>query len=251
MITEWFSDFLDEHLRRHPNACLPDPETEDGVVLYAAWRKNFAKRGVNDLDVATEASELLVGEKLKGPRDHFPKLVALAVAVYKFRGAPRAEGRPADHESARLASADCGYCGGTGHAVVFHPDPSAARRIPPSCAAHCVCPMGRLIRTLHATKSPDVYRRTPDLAEVLAGRTGWLLDPPDPPAWETADATRVRIFGPGWPERLAALNAITRTPASTPTADPAVVAADPILAAESRVATPAGASAPVPPENQT
>ncbi len=177
-VNEWFGDWIIDHRARHPHTGLPDPESPEGVILYQAWRKVFVKRGVSDLDVATEASERMVAEPPRFPKDHLPKLLDLAVAVYRDRNAAGQGNPECDREAAVSASAGCVHCGGQGLAIVYHPRPSRSDRIPADVAAYCVCAMGKWIAANHKQFAVDVYRRTPNLSEVLEGRSVWLAEPP-------------------------------------------------------------------------
>jgi len=84
---------------------------------------------------------------------------------------------------AEADSKDCEDCLGEGMATVYAQsyDGSALRRddlgngFVARTMAHCRCPLGRLIR---ASSPEDVRRRTPDVIEILEGRSLWL--PVDP-----------------------------------------------------------------------
>lgn len=179
MVDDWFAGFLAEHLARHSGFGLPVLGSEEGVVLFASWRKVFIERGIHDLDVATAASERLTGETLKYPREHFPRLVELAIEVYKTRNAAQTNGIEADSiEAARLISADCPHCSGQGMTTVYHPQPDPVNRVPESVSAHCVCPAGRWIRRRIGETDAILLRRIPDLADVIERRTAWLLEMP-------------------------------------------------------------------------
>lgn len=175
-VIDWLPRFVEEHRARHPDAFLPEFDSDDGRELYGAWRAVLVKRGVQDLAAATEASQLLVGESLKSPRDHFPTLVALAVAVYRQRqeAATPGVGDPDGREAAERASKSC-PCGATGLVTAWHPAP--ARGDPAAVAAYCeLCPMGRWVEKAHRDKAPDVRRRLDWLPGML--RRGWLPGPP-------------------------------------------------------------------------
>jgi hypothetical protein len=126
VIDDWFSDFLAEHRARHPHALLPEMDSEDGASLYVAWRKVFVLRGIHHPDVATEASQMLTGETLPGPRHHFPRLVELAIGIYKARNPEPSRAKPAGTApdmgpppvppALAAECRDCPECGGTGWA---------------------------------------------------------------------------------------------------------------------------------------
>lgn len=50
------------------------------------------------------------------------------------------------------------------------------RVIPAIVAAHCLCPLGRWMRS--RIDDRELLSRWPDLADVLAGRSYWLADNP-------------------------------------------------------------------------
>ena len=77
---------------------------------------------------------------------------------------------------------NCRHCGGNGMPVVFHPRWAGGRVLqtsqgayPVEVAAHCSCPAGQWIRD---RTSPDLQRRIPWVADILAGRSRWSLNPP-------------------------------------------------------------------------
>jgi hypothetical protein len=177
-VADWFPRFVEEHRSRHPDAFLPEYDTEEGRAIYDAWREVLVRRGIHDFAVATEASKLLAGEVLKHPREHFPTLVTIALGVYKQRQA-QATGGPAGAspiESAAIASKGCLICGGGGLVTVWNPGlPGVDSRLK-ALAAYCDdCPMGRHIEENHRAKAPDVRRRS-EWRSVLM-RRGWLAHP--------------------------------------------------------------------------
>lgn len=184
-VQDWFWQWVMEHRLRHPKEFLPDPETEEGRVFFDAWRQAFVLKGISDFAVATEASIRLVGEPAQYQRDHFATLCRYAVDVYRLRNA-EGNGTPADsREAAEAASKGCEHCGGQGLVPVYFRramtwEERRECHIPEHVAAYCVCPMGRWIEKTHREKSPEIRKRTPDLADTLAGRGSWQTTPPEP-----------------------------------------------------------------------
>lgn len=181
-VDDWFFDFYAAHVARHPRDDWPDLESEAGAVFFSGLRRTFVDRGVHDADVAEAASVALMAEKLWKVSDHPPALHKAAVAIYQARGGRHGEAA-SDRDSAALASRDCAYCSGEGLAAVYASRPDPARRIPESVSAWCVCALGRWVERSHRERSPDVRKRSPDLADALAGRGFWRPDPP----WMTAE----------------------------------------------------------------
>ncbi len=209
-VIDWLPRFVEEHRARHPDAFLPEFDSDDGKVLYEAWRAVFVRHGVQDYSVATEASKYLAGEKVPHPRDHLPTLLALAVGVYKKRQAEglatHGEGGTDTREAAERASKDCRACGGSGLVTVWHERPDHAARVPVSLAAYCDdCPMGHWIEKNHREKSPDI-RKLFDWRSRRLRQPGWLADPP----WFDADAAKGNaLFSPAalvraWTEKAKA-----------------------------------------------
>lgn len=96
------------------------------------------------------------------------------------------EDKSKKNEAYRIAEADskdCEDCNGDGMATVYAPgyDGSSLRRdnlgrtFVARTVAHCRCPLGRHLR---ASSPEDVNRRTPEVANILAGHSNWSLDDP-------------------------------------------------------------------------
>jgi hypothetical protein len=173
-VSDWFSDWLEDHRVRHAGANLPDPASDEGLTVYSGWRSNFVRRGIHDRDVATSASELLQSE-VHYPKDHFALLCDLATRLYQERQPASATTGAQPIEVARLQSKGCERCHGGGFAVVHHRNGGP----PNATIAYCVCPLGCSIEQLHRAKSPEVWSRVPHLVNVLAGRSAWWTEPPD------------------------------------------------------------------------
>jgi hypothetical protein len=80
---------------------------------------------------------------------------------------------------AREASLGCEHCGGDGLVTVYHPQPSDEARIAKTYAAYCCCVLGRWTRRNHAQHLPGLLRRIPDFADVMAGESAYLAEPPE------------------------------------------------------------------------
>ena len=103
------------------------------------------------------------------------------------------EARSQERDDAAARSRSCRVCGGSGMPIVFHRhwtgDRIGHRReyndlgdlvtVPfaAEVAAHCVCPLGRWIRS----KTSDyLNRRIPDGAAIVERRSWYSFDPPEP-----------------------------------------------------------------------
>jgi hypothetical protein len=173
-VADWFGDWLEDHRVRHAGANLPDPASDEGVMVYSGWRSNFVRRGIHDLNVATSASELLQSE-VHYPKDHFALLCDLATRLYQERQPASATAGAQPLEVARLQSKDCVRCHGGGMAVVYHRDGGP----PPATVAYCVCSLGCAIEAAHRHDARECHGRIPHLVNVLAGRSAWTTEPPD------------------------------------------------------------------------
>lgn len=174
MIEDWFPDWLSEHHTRHSHALLPALATEEGQVVYKAWVSVFRKRGIMDLAIATEASERLLGETLKYPREHFPKLVELAVAIYaERRPSGSEEGTPSERFDAEKRSGDCEGCQGCGLASVEDKAASLLRGYVVRVSRYCPldCPLSRWMEMTHRKSHPDVWRRLRAGGEATSSAT--------------------------------------------------------------------------------
>lgn len=78
-------------------------------------------------------------------------------------------GDAGDRDAAEAASRGCPYCGGEGWAPLV---PRSRGRSATTTKAYCLCPAGQWMRD----RAPaDLIRRMPDLAEVLEGKTTWMM----------------------------------------------------------------------------
>lgn len=197
-VDDWFYGWYLGHTARHPRHDWPDLDTDKGAVFYAGLRDLLVKKGVHDLDVATEASELMLDNPPKYLDQHGPALHAAAVQIFKARAADAAGNPIDDRESAAIASKACRYCDGIGLAVVWASKPDPEKKIGETASAYCICALGRWAEANHREKSPDVRKRIPDLRDVLNGRSFWRLNPPGMAA---AEPSRVAVGVAPQPDR--------------------------------------------------
>lgn len=172
MIERWFYDWLGGHRKRHHAFPLPEPDSDDGAEVYESWIAAFRHRGIMDEGVATEASRRLVGETIRFPREHFPRLVEVAVGIYRERQpvASASNDPGSDRKAAETASRDCPECQGSGVAIRHRrlslgTADSEGRPRTPHILLYCRCPLGRWFEAAHRKTAPDVRRRMYDLAE--------------------------------------------------------------------------------------
>lgn len=180
MEIDQFKAFIAGHRERHPFARLPDFDASPG--FYQTWLVVLNRSGAGDPGALEVASVRMLTEPAKHHLDHMPTLCKFAEQAMKLRGVET----PRDlstQEGARAASAGCQHCGGTGMATAFAPrhvpNPVTEEKIAPTTSAYCVCALGRWIERNHTSRHPDIRKRIPDYADVLAGRSGWLVEPSD------------------------------------------------------------------------
>ena len=178
-IEEWLGGFLLRLVESFPPADLPDVDSEAYAVFCGDFYKAFARNGVSEAE-AEEARSLLAENPPRFRADYIPKVVG-AVKVYRELS-PATDGLAGagpmdDREAALRASRACIRCFGDGLAIVYASRPSAERGIPETTAAYCVCPYGQWMEKTHREKSNDIWVRIPHLANVLAHRSFWRLDP--------------------------------------------------------------------------
>lgn len=99
------------------------------------------------------------------------------------------EHESAERMQAQRESCKCQFCGGAGLATAFHPDydgndtlacADADRgefKIAGRCSCHCVCSLGRWMRSKTSLKMLD---RVPDFTAILTGHSSWLSCDPRP-----------------------------------------------------------------------
>ncbi len=89
-----------------------------------------------------------------------------------------------ERENALALSHDCPICGGVGMVTVYHPlftgdsvnVANDGRRYPATVAADCRCAMGLWMRD---RTLPEIQRRIPRVEDCVAGRSKWMLEPPE------------------------------------------------------------------------
>jgi len=184
---EWLDGYLKKFYRRLKPPEWPEPGTDE----YADYRDDwaYALRGHNVTE--EEADEVLMRLRQDPPqwlREHLPKFMASVEAIRRER---LAKGQADDRDTAQAASRGCPHCAGSGQAIVFDRDYDGRHVVEREChvhgeakvipyamtvSAHCVCAMGRWMRG--RIRDLDVLARTPDFADVLAGRSRWLAQDP-------------------------------------------------------------------------
>ena len=171
-IDSWFRRWSAEHYTLCRKAGVPKPDSEEGQAMFRVLLKVFAARKVTE-DAARAATERIAVDP-PPIRKHIGAVIQAVMEAMRADGG-RVEALPIDdtHETAKAASEGCPHCGGaTGLAPVVYRGSDDSQRVRSTCA-YCVCRLGRWVRRTHERHSPDVYRRIPDLAEVLAGRSAW------------------------------------------------------------------------------
>lgn len=189
-----FDAWAVEHVARHRFARLPDPLSAGGRSFFGPWLKAFTLMRV-DLEIATEASVRLVNNPPAKAADHWLTLKGYCQDLIFARGGNVDASAEDTYETAKAASLACEYCYGAGLAAVWHPAPDAAKKIPVTTAAYCVCRSGRWVRRRHQQTCKDVFARMVDLADVRAGRSVWREDPPDVRAVDPRTPARTQEVG--------------------------------------------------------
>lgn len=142
-VEDWFPGWLTGHLLRHARASLPTPESEEGRLVYPSWIRLFKQRGIDDPDVAAEASERLLADP-PPPRMHLAKLLEAAKEIARAHAERESSGshQPAfGLVRASELSAGCPECHGTGWATRKARWHSMARVF--LLDLFCRCPAGR------------------------------------------------------------------------------------------------------------
>jgi len=103
---------------------------------------------------------------------------------------------PTDIRSAKAASRGCEYCSGEGLATIFrtgydgaaykidHDADGVERRVVMRTSAYCVCLAGRWVMDAHRKDSLEVFKRIPDLQDVLTKGSSWWVDDPTEPEYD-------------------------------------------------------------------
>ena len=166
-IRDWIEPFLVAHGERFKVHDWPFPGCDEYIDFVGDWIEAFAGLGVSQ-DESNRASRRLALNPPNWRRDHLPAVMATVKAMRADRGQDTSA---LTRESALSASRNCPHCGGGGLAPVVNRDPANK---PPHCGSHCVCPMGRWMRTQLAQKYPEDIRRIPDFQECLSGQSMWV-----------------------------------------------------------------------------
>lgn len=172
LIEEWIEGYMVLIVQRLRPPDWPISGSEEWEAYRVSWKSAFARNGVSKSE-AWQALHLVEESPPQFKRDYIPVFLE---AVKGLR--PSSQPAASSIEAAKLASKGCVYCGPeqpSGFACVFHPRPDPANRIPATVAAFCVCPLGRFNLECH---TPESRRAFADVARILSGQSGWLLDRP-------------------------------------------------------------------------
>ena len=159
---EWLDGFMKKFARRLDPPGWPEPGTDEYADFRDDWLYAVSGRSITE-----------------------------AEAVEAIRHEAIAKGQSGDRDTAMAASRNCPRCEGSGQVRVYDPRYDGRRAIerevlmhgevrkvmyPMYTLAHCVCPMGRWMRSKF--RDLDTLSRIPDFAEVLAGRSRWVARNP-------------------------------------------------------------------------
>lgn len=179
-VSSWFDKWADEHHQRCRMGKADAPGEEEADPFWRTIAKLFTSIGVT-LEAAETASERIAVDP-PPMRRHIGVLIAHAKEAMRAAcGEPTALPIDDTREAAEFASKGCPHCSGSTFARVRLRE-TPERPCVSETGAYCVCRFGRWLRTNHARSCPDVFRRIPDYAEVLAGRSAWE------PAHETEES---------------------------------------------------------------
>jgi hypothetical protein len=181
MVREWIGGYLARLRVRFAPGDWPEPGSEEFGEWVKGWVTALSLKQVSEREASLAAESLLLAPP-NFRREWIPRVVAEIESNRSQVGAPAAT-----REAAQLASRNCEHCGGMGLAIVWHPRPNPADRIPETVAAHCVCQHGRWMRRRLTEQDAELVRRIPDFADVQEGRSLWLSEPPEPVEAISAD----------------------------------------------------------------
>jgi hypothetical protein len=205
LVRDWLEAFLERHKARNPRNDWPEPDSNGGKQLRAAFMDSFIGAKVKKSE-ADAASVRIAGsdDVPQFVEDYLPAMMVLIDAQRaKIEETKAAKPKPIKKTEPVIGSTRCPRCL-SGFALLFHPqftgsnvleierEDKTIKRIPAVIAAHCVCPIGRWKRE---RASDEVRERIPDLAEVDAGKFLWLTENPALAAFdpdELADWKRCR-----------------------------------------------------------
>lgn len=185
LVKSWLKAFLEDHQAAFPGARWPMDRSDSARQLWSAWLHAFIAARV------TEAEARAASATLDQPDlwcyEHPQIIVAIVEAARSQAEALAARPKAATPTTPQ----GCGRCGGSGVVTVFHPRYTGSVVIavdvagpggevrkaqqPGRVAAHCVCPMGRWVRS---KLDVETSRRMPDLGDVLEGKSRWLAEDP-------------------------------------------------------------------------
>ena len=181
-IRDWLKDFMRRYRLLHNPNDWPEPGTMEDKDFAISWLEAFEDAGATQAQAETAMRRLLRNPP-QWRRDHLP---ALLREIHAVRVASIAVPIGDDRETAANdpKTRSCDLCGGSGLAVVFHPQYDGAPKAeyvdhfgesklgPSTAPAHCICPLGRWIRGKLEEK---LRSRFVDLKEVMDGRSTWQV----------------------------------------------------------------------------
>lgn len=220
LVKHWLARFLEAHQAAHPDCGWPAQGSDAARRLWSAMFAACKDNKITEPE-AREASRLMGADAIWS-EDHPQALLEIVLANREqiTKRAVEVKQHAGDRETARAASRKCPRCSGEGWTTAFHPrydgrqvltveitDPDGElRRVstPGRVSAHCDCAMGRWMRS---QTDGELARRIPDVVDVLAGRSRWLLE--DPTGDKPADVA-------SWPGLEAAKRALSEAMKDTP-----------------------------------
>lgn len=182
VITKWIVIFLRTHFARYPRYDWPVEGSEAWDEQVRMWTTAFATRRISQYD-ADLASLSLAANPPRFADGHIPAIVHAVAALQGGNSASTD-----DRTEAARQSRNCEYCGGNGMTTAYHPRYDGSRtveatnretgevcRARSTVAAHCVCPMGRWMRS---QSEDDDRKRIADGLKCVNGQSDWSLDDP-------------------------------------------------------------------------
>lgn len=162
---EWVPFFLIRHRERFAPHDWPADDSEEYVDMLEDWLAAFRGGSVSE-DEATRASRRLTLNPPRWKREHLPAVIETVKTM-------RAERAPADsattREGAASLSRNCPRCDGQGLATVVGRTEVRGEIVDYTASAHCVCHLGRFMRSRIAQQDEHLLRRVPDLANLPWG----------------------------------------------------------------------------------
>ena len=171
LVKNWIVDFFEKHRARFGITDWDAPGTEAYRDQVRMMLIAFKTHDVNEKE-ANDASLALGMVPPRFRNDHIPALIGMITDRRKPKATP----------DVQEEFHDCGYCEGAGFVTVYHRLYNGSRTIELRnkllagvVTAHCNCTLGRQLR---ARTDPETVLRMPDLADVISGRSRYLLDDP-------------------------------------------------------------------------